>query len=208
MARSAAATAARRVGLVWNWPYDVAVGPDGSLYIADTYGNRIRRVAPSGVISTVVGADTSILGDGGPATAAQLDFPTQVAISSDGLLYIADRWHNRVRVVRPDGIITTAVGNGDAIASSENSPPTATSLYHPEGIALRPDGSLVVADTENNCIRRIGPPIGSSGISARYIPRRMVPRSMSSTKLANICARWMPSPMSRSLRSPTMQPAA
>ena len=69
----------------------VAVGPDGSLYIADLLNNRIRRVAPDGIITTVAGNGEDYFGgDGGPATQAKLFRPKGVAVGPDGSLYIAD----------------------------------------------------------------------------------------------------------------------
>src|SRR5262249_37474022 len=99
-------------------PWSIAVAPDGSLYIADMFNNRIRRVGPDGIITTVAGSgdygsgDYGFSGDGGPATQAQLGLPTGVAVAPDGSLYIADMFNNRIRRVGPDGIIATIAGNG------------------------------------------------------------------------------------------------
>ncbi|MFL5807542.1 MAG: fibronectin type III domain-containing protein, partial [Roseiflexaceae bacterium] len=151
-------------------PAGVAVGPDGSVYIADNYNNRVRRVAPDGIITTVAGSSRQLLGDGGPAVDAGLDRPSRVAIGRDGILYIADYGHNRVRMVLPDDVITTLAGNGRLLPIGENSPPAAASLDRPEGIALRPDGSLYIADTRHHCIRRAGPPADRSSLSGHRIP--------------------------------------
>src|SRR5262249_58406339 len=85
-------------------PFGVAVGPDGSLYIADTDNNRVRRVGPDGIITTVAGNGDLAFpggGDGGPANAAQLTRPIGVAVGPDGSLYIGDYYNNRVRRVAP-----------------------------------------------------------------------------------------------------------
>ncbi|MBK6804348.1 MAG: hypothetical protein IPG84_05545 [Betaproteobacteria bacterium] len=89
-------------------------GADGSLYIADTGNGLIRRVTPNGIITTVAGNGTSgaFSGDGGPATAARLNSPGDVALGPDGSLYIADTYHLRIRRVGPDGTINTFAGNG------------------------------------------------------------------------------------------------
>src|SRR6185369_13133148 len=89
-------------------PRGLALGADGSLYIAEQGGNRIRRVTPDETISTVAGTGAAEYGgDGGPATLATLRRPFSVAVGVDGSLYVADTENNRVRVVELDGIIRT-----------------------------------------------------------------------------------------------------
>jgi YD repeat-containing protein len=99
---------------------DVAVGPDGSLYIADAGNNRIRRVGPDAIITTVAGSGAQgSSGDGGPATAAQFWLMTDVAAGLDGSLYIADAGNNRIRRV-----LSTLPGsplNGFAIPAEDGS---------------------------------------------------------------------------------------
>jgi sugar lactone lactonase YvrE len=96
-----------------NFPHDVAIDAAGNLYIADLSNNRIRKVDPNGIISTVVGNDAGeFSGDGGPATSASLWGPKGVTIDSGGTLYIADFNNGRVRKVDANGIITTVAGNG------------------------------------------------------------------------------------------------
>ena len=145
-------------------PNNVAVGADGSLYIADGGTHRIRRVGPDGIITTVAGngvkdiyGQSGFSGDGGPATAAQLNSPYGVAVGPDGSLYIADGQNHRIRRVGPDGIITTVAGSGMPSFSGDGGPATAARLYTPFGVAVGPDGSLYIADTNNNRIRRVGP---------------------------------------------------
>ena len=89
----------------------VAVDGSGNLFIADTRNHRIRKVTPNGTITTVVGNGTCCdAGDGGPADAAQLNFPQGVIVDAAGNLFIADL-SNRIRKVTPDGIITTFTRN-------------------------------------------------------------------------------------------------
>ena len=141
-------------------PSDVAVGPDGSLYIADRDNNRIRRVTPDGTISTVAGSGdggwwaSGFSGDGGPATSAQLRYPEGVAVGQDGTLYIADSRNHRIRMVTPDGIISTIAGDGTQGFFGDGDLATEAGLALPSDIVIGPDGSLYVADTWNNRIRR------------------------------------------------------
>ncbi len=94
----------------------LAIGPDGSLYFAQPILDKVRRIAPDGIITTVAGSGIKGFGgDGGPATKAQLYEPSAVAVARDGTLYFSDR-NNRIRRVGTDGIISTVVGNGDAVS--------------------------------------------------------------------------------------------
>ncbi len=89
--------------------------PDGGFLIADRSNNRIRRVSPSGTITTVAGTGVSgFSGDGGPASAAQVNFPIAVSPAPDGGFLIADQFGNRIRRVSPAGTITTVAGTGVA----------------------------------------------------------------------------------------------
>ncbi|MFN2298493.1 MAG: hypothetical protein ACK2UB_06580, partial [Anaerolineales bacterium] len=139
-------------------PRGVAVGPDGSLYIADTNNSRIRRVGPDGIISTLAG--TGIPGgegDGGPAAQARLYSPSDVAVGPDGSLYIADTYNSRVRRVGPDGIIVTVAGTGIAGFGGDGGPATQARISYTTGIAVGSDGSLYIADSSNQRVRRVGP---------------------------------------------------
>jgi sugar lactone lactonase YvrE len=149
----------------------LAFGPDGYLYLADTFNNVIRRVAPGSdgilgsgdaseeIIETFAGTgDEGFDGDGGPASAAQLRHPTDVAWSQAGALYIADRGNHCVRSVDGDGVIATVAGRcGTPGSTGDGGPATRALLDEPFGIAVAPDASLYIADTFNNRIRRVLP---------------------------------------------------
>jgi RHS repeat-associated protein len=140
-------------------PTGVTIGPDGSLYIADTYQHRIRRVDLDGIISTVAGNGTrGFSGDGGLATQAALSYPWKVAFGPDGSnLYIADINNSRIRRVGIDGIINTVVGNGNRGFSGDGGLATQASLYDPSDVAFGPDESLYIADRFNYRVRRVSP---------------------------------------------------
>lgn len=138
-------------------PFNVVEGPDGSIYVSDLHNYRVRRVHPDGMITTVAGTGTAgFSGDGGPATQAQLSGPHSVAVTPDGTLYIADLANHRVRRVGPDGIITTIAGTGVAGFSGDGGPATQARLWHPENVAVGPDGAVYIADSSNARIRRVG----------------------------------------------------
>ncbi len=138
-------------------PNALAIGPDGSLYIADSANHRVRRIA-SGSITTVAGNGTQgFSGDSGVATAAALDTPSGLAISTAGLLYIADTHNHRVRVVNTSGIISTVAGTGNPGYSGDNAAATLAQLDSPRGLAITSAGALLIADANNQRLRSIDP---------------------------------------------------
>ena len=133
------------------------MGPDGSVYVADIANQRIRRIGPDGIITTVAGNGTAgFSGDDGPATQAMLSQPFAVAVASDGSVFIADTDNHRIRRVGPDGIITTVAGNGTSGFSGDGGPALQATLG-PFGVAVGPDGSIYIADATNGRIRQVGP---------------------------------------------------
>jgi RHS repeat-associated protein len=136
-------------------PKGIALDADGTLYIADAFNHRIRRVGVDGIITTVAGTDSwGYSGDGGPATEARLSYPTGVALGAGGTLYIADYNNNRIRRVGIDGIITTVAGTGVRAYGGDGGPATAAWLT-PRGIAVGTDGTLYIACV-NDRVRRVG----------------------------------------------------
>ena len=139
-----------------NRPSNVALDSSGNLYIADTGNQRIRRVDANGTITTVAGTGAAgFSGDGGAATAAQLDFPTGAALDGSGNLYIADTGNQRIRKVDAGGTITTAAGTGTQGSSGDGGAATAAQLNNPIGVALDGSGNLYLADTRNHRIRKV-----------------------------------------------------
>ncbi|RKH88904.1 hypothetical protein D7Y21_12800 [Corallococcus sp. AB045] len=139
-------------------PQGVAVAADGTVYIADTGNHRIRQVKPNGVISTVAGNGVKgATGDGGRALIASLASPEALAVGPDGALYIADTGNHRIRRVTPDGLISTVAGTGLAADGGDGGPATLANLNAPAGVAVGPDGSIYLADTDNHRIRRVTP---------------------------------------------------
>ena len=142
-------------------PYGLAVGPDGSIYIGEA-NSRIRKVTPDGIIRTIAGTGVpGYSGDDGPANLAQLSAPLSLALGPDGSLYIADQQNFRIRRIGPDGIITTVAGIGPGASClgsvGDGGPATLARLCSPQGVAVGQDGSIYIADTANNRIRRVTP---------------------------------------------------
>jgi sugar lactone lactonase YvrE len=138
-------------------PWGLALDAAGNLYIADQYNYRIRKVDASGVIITVAGnGTTGYSGDGGAATAAQLASPSGVACDYAGNLYIADTNNYRVRKVSAAGAISTFAGNGLFKYDGDGGPATLAHLYAPQAVAVDAAGNLLIADTSNRRLRRMG----------------------------------------------------
>ena len=149
------ATAAQLAG-----PSGVAAASDGTVYVADTFNNAVRRVAPDGTITTSAGtgvgcADPSTAcGDGGPATAAQLSAPVGVSAGpADAGIVVADTGNNRIRLIGPDGVISTVAGTGLGGSSGDGGPATAAQLNEPTRAVVGTGGAVYIADTANNRIR-------------------------------------------------------
>ena len=142
--------------------YSVAVDGSGIVYIADNGYNRIRKVSTDGTITTVAGGASELcsgatndIGDGCPATSAILSGPISIALDQAGSLYILDLYHDRVRKVTPDGIITTVAGNGITGKTGDNGPATSAEFNNPQGIAVDAASNLYVADLNNNVVRKV-----------------------------------------------------
>jgi len=139
-----------------NYPLGVAVDAVGNLYIGDQDNNRIRKVTPAGIITTAAGnGQRGYSGDGGPATAASLNFPWGVAVDAAGNLYIVDYWNHRIRKITPGGTISTVAGNGRYGYSGDGGPATAASLNFAWGVAVDAAGNLYIADGSNDRIRKV-----------------------------------------------------
>jgi len=143
-----------------NSPSGLAVESAGTVLIADSGNNRIRRLFSDGTIATVAGSATAgFSGDGGQATSARLNAPAAVAVDIAGNLYVSDAGNQRIRQVGTDGIISTIAGNGTAGYNGDGTPATAHSLSSPGAILAYSGCSVVVADTSNQRIRQVWPAI-------------------------------------------------
>lgn len=138
------------------YPERMACDSGGNLYVADTHNNRVRKISPDGLITTVAGTgDANYSGDGGLATPAALNFPQAVAADNAGNLYIGDRGNGRIRKVTPAGIVTTFAGNGSNGYSGDGGPATNAQLSGPNDAALDSNGNIYVPDAGNHRVRKI-----------------------------------------------------
>ncbi len=140
-------------------PVDVAVGPDGSVFVAELGGHRIRRIGRDGIISTYTGTGVAgFAGDGGRAVEASLNSPRAIDVDSEGNLYIAD-WRNSVlRRVSVDGSIRTVAGLASEGALREGRPAFAVALPPPLDLALGPEGTLYLLLQGTRTVHQLRPP--------------------------------------------------
>lgn len=143
---------------ITNFPSGIAIDNTGNIYFSEITNSVVRKIATDGTISTVAGmvGNFGFSGDGGQATAAELDFPQGVAVDANGNLYIADRDNNRIRKVDvTTGIITTVAGNGTAGDAGDGGQATAAELDSSQDMALDAVGNIYISDWLNNKIRKV-----------------------------------------------------
>lgn len=139
-------------------PVGLAFAPDGTLYIADLGGNSVWQRSPDGSLSRFAGTGKEdFKGDYGPAKTAELTRPRAVAVDTAGNLLIADSGNNRIRQVeRVSNVITTVAGSSDVYGFGGDGRPAKDSrLSLPWGVAISPNGSVYIADTGNDRVRRV-----------------------------------------------------
>ncbi len=137
-------------------PGSMAMDAAGNLFVADTQNLRIRRIAPSGIITTVAGNGShGTSGDGGPAVDAEFKNPSVIAADAAGNVFVGDG--NLVRKISVTGIITTLAGNGTAGFSGDGGPATSAQLSGVSGLAVDALGDLYVADFNNFRVRKVTP---------------------------------------------------
>ena len=140
-----------------NVPTGVCTDAVGNIYFGDVNNARIRVIDPSGTINTFAGTGTAgYSGDGGPATAAELNEPSDLTAGPDGSIYFTDIQNNVVRKIAPDHTISTVVGNILAGFSGDGGPASAAQLSQPMGLSFDPWGNYYIADWQNNRIRKVG----------------------------------------------------
>ncbi len=136
----------------------VEVGPDGTVWILERQGNSLRAVGPkTGIISTRAGTGAAgYSGDGGPAIECKFNGPKELCLDTSGNVFVVDTENHAIRRIDArTGRITTVAGDGRRPDRATDDPATTDHLDRPHGVAIAPDGSLVVGDTGNHRLRRI-----------------------------------------------------
>ena len=178
-----------------NHPNGLLVDSTGAIYISDT-SHRVLKVS-NGAITTFAGTgDVGYSGDNGPATKAVLNNPIGLAMDASGNIYIADATGYRIRVVAPNGIITTIAGSGHVGYFGDGSLALNAYLNFPHGVCFDGLGNVYIADTANNVIRMLtipAPVIAPNGVvsSASFLPK-ISPGSLASIAGSNLATSTPP----------------
>jgi sugar lactone lactonase YvrE len=144
-------------GAALNYPATLAFNASGELLIVDYGNHRVRRIAADGKIATIVGNGTAgFAGDGGAATAAQLNKPIGIAVAADGAMYIGDASNHRVRKVDSRGIMSTIAGTGTQGFAGDGASALSAQFSFPGALAVDASGNVYVADYANNRVRKVG----------------------------------------------------
>ena len=148
------ATDGTGIAASFNDPYGVAVDASGNVYVADQSNHKIRKINPSGVVSTFAGNGIAGATDGS-GIGASFNFPRGVTVDASGNIYVADNGNNKIRKITSSGVVSTLAGNGNVGAADGNG--TTASFSTPDAVAVDATGNVYVADEVNNKIRKITP---------------------------------------------------
>lgn len=140
------------------YPCGVAVDASGTVYVADTYNNKIRKITPAGVVTTLAGSGTAG-STNATGTAASFNQPFNVAVDALGNVYVTDRANHKVRKITSAGVVTTLAGTGTAAFADGTG--TAASFNAPTSVTIDKQGNLYVTDENNQRIRKIVPSTGA-----------------------------------------------
>jgi len=139
----------------FNSPLGVATDQSGNVYVADYGNDLIRKITPTGVVSTVAGKPGVSGSADGLDTAARFNLPESVAVDASGNIYVADNGNNEIRKITPSGQVSTLAGDGSA--GKDNGKGSGATFNSPFGLAVDASGNIYVADSGNNLIRKVTP---------------------------------------------------
>jgi sugar lactone lactonase YvrE len=140
-------------GAEFSSPSGIALDAQGNIYVSDSFNNRIRKITPAGVVTTVAGTGVPGYNDG-PAATAQFYGPQGLAVDASGNIFVADYGNNVIRKITAAGVVSTVAGNTTA-GYVDGAAITVAEFNSPAGVAVDKQGNLYVADYNNNMVRKI-----------------------------------------------------
>ncbi len=140
----------------FNHPVGLGVNAQGVVYVADAYNSTVRRISARGVVSTLAGVPGDAGWRDGAGTQARFNTPVGLTLDGQGNVFVSEYFNNVIRKITPEGRVTTFAGKPGKGGFSDGKAADALFL-HPQTLSFAPDGSLIVADTGNNRVRRIAP---------------------------------------------------
>lgn len=143
-------------GAWFNHPGRLAVDAAGNAYVPDSYNNVIRKVTPSGVVTTLAGTAGVTGGADGQGPAASFNYPRGVAVDGAGNVYVADAHNDTIRMITPGGLVRTIAG-APGVAGGQDGTGDAARFANPDALILDGSGSLYVTEYDNNTIRKLTP---------------------------------------------------
>lgn len=155
---------------LFNAPQSLAVDAQGNLFVSDTGNHTVRKISPTGGVSTLAGSAGATGIADGTGTSARFNQPAGLVIDDTGTIYLSDSGNNTIRVISSTGTVTTLAGSGSAIGQRDGI--GATALFNnPQGVAVDSDGNMFVADTYNHTIRKVSP----AGVVTTFAGRQDAP---------------------------------
>ena len=169
------------------YPYAVAVDTSLNVYVADSYNHKIRKISPTGVVSTLAGTGTAEYTDG-PGNVAAFNQPQGIAVDISGNVYVADSYNNRIRKITPGGVVSTIAGGG-ILGGNVDGQGIAAVFVHPSGIAIDALGRIYVTEDEPRRIRKISTTGYVTTLTGKY-KSGTCSSVDGSTSVANFCNPW------------------
>jgi sugar lactone lactonase YvrE len=146
-------------------PKGLVVDPSGNVYVADENNQRIRKITPTGTVTTLAGSTSG--STDGDVSVAKFSNPGGIAIDADGNLYIGDTGNHRIRKITPAGVVSTLAGSTQGITDADGS---AARFNKPTGVIVDDDGNIYVADDDNERIRKVTPSGTVTTIAGGFAP--------------------------------------